>query len=71
VEIWYTGVDPFPEAVRPATYEYYASEAASSRRSFLVQVGAAVVHNGTLGRAGTSSYPVPELDRLLQEAASG
>lgn len=70
VAIWRKGVDPFPEAVRPSEYLYYSADATASGRGVLVPVKEGAVYNGTLGK-GSPFYPVPELDRLLREAASG
>lgn len=69
VAIWYRGVDPFPEAVRPAAYLYYPADTFGLGRDVLIQTEAARVHNGHLGRAGVSFYPEPDLNRLLRDAA--
>ena len=68
VEVWYKGVDPFPEAIKPATYLYYSGDASESGLGVLVPIEAAVVHNGTLGRPESPTfYAAPELDYLLRE----
>jgi hypothetical protein len=68
VEVWYKGVDPFPEAVTPGRYTYYRADTSDRGRGVLVPVAAASVGNGTLGRAGSPpNYATVALDALLRD----
>lgn len=49
------GVDPFPEAQRPAEYSYYPPGAAGAR-GILVQTKMGEIWNATLGRDGGEPY---------------
>ena len=69
VEIQFKGIDPFPEAVRPSEFIYYPEDASASGLGVLVPLTDIVIYNGRT-EAGEAFYPVPELDRLLREAAS-
>ncbi|TAK61921.1 MAG: hypothetical protein EPO22_07995 [Dehalococcoidia bacterium] len=69
VEIWPRGIDPFPDAVRPAELTYYPGDASGSRRGVLVQTRGGVEFNGTLGGALPPYYTDATMDGLLQEAA--
>ena len=68
MDVRFTGIDPFPEAVRPAEYLYYSADATASGRGVLVPLtGIAIFNSGS--QAGDAFFPAAELDRLLQEAA--
>lgn len=69
LQVWYAGVDPFPEAVRPAVYRYYPTDGGGSQRGVLVLLEPGAVANGTLGNANTPpTFASAELDELLGEA---
>jgi len=69
IEVWYSGVDPFPEAVRPAAYRYYPTDGAGSERGVLVLLEPGAVANGSLGNANTPpTFASAQLDELLREA---
>jgi hypothetical protein len=70
VEEQYGGIDPFPEAVRPARYLYYRGDASGSGRGVLVQTQVGAVLNGTFGDAVPPFYPAPALDRVLRDIAT-
>lgn len=70
VEVWFQGIDPFPEAVRPSKYMYYSADATQSQHGVLVPVEPASVYNGTLGRSNEPPFFASAvLDGLLREAA--
>ncbi len=67
VEEQYEGAEPFPEAVRPASYLYYPGDASGSGRGVLVQTQVAAVLNGTLGSIDAPFYVSSDLDQVLRE----
>ncbi len=63
------GVDPFPEAQRPAEYSYYPPAAAGAR-GILVQTKMGAIWNATLGRdGGPPYYAAAATDATLRTAA--
>ena len=69
VKIWPRGVDPFPEAVRPAELTYYPDDATRSGRGVLVQTRGGAEFSGTFGGAQAPYYADATVDALLRDAA--
>lgn len=65
-EIWPLPVDPFPEAVRPGKFVYYAHDALGSERGVIVQTEGSAELNGTNG-AQDPYFVDPALDALFKE----
>jgi hypothetical protein len=66
--VWRRGVDPFPEAQRPAVYAYYPPHSAAER-GILVQTDAGMIWNATLGTDGGGPYyAAPATDTALRAA---
>ena len=62
------GIDPFPEAERPAEYSYFPPDTAGAR-GILVQTTTGAIWNGTLGRdGGTPYYASAATDDALRAA---
>lgn len=65
VEIWPIGLDPFPEAVRPARYVYYARDASGSSPGVLVMTRQEAYAN-VGGIIVPPAYASPALDAELK-----
>jgi hypothetical protein len=65
-EVWPLPVDPFPEAVRPGKFVYYAHDALGSERGVIVQTAGSAELNGTNG-AQDPYFADPALDAMFKE----
>jgi hypothetical protein len=69
VEIWPLGVDPFPDAVRPAELTYYPDDGSHAGHGVLVQSQGGVELSGTYGGEQPPYYADVTMDALLRDAA--
>ncbi|MDP9236566.1 MAG: hypothetical protein M3P30_04055 [Chloroflexota bacterium] len=67
VEEQFGGIDPFPDAVRPARYLYYPGDSSGTGRGVLVQTQVGAVLNGTFGDITPPFYAAEALDRVLRD----
>lgn len=65
-EVWPLPVDPFPDALRPGKFVYYAHDALGSERGVIVQTEGSAELNGTNG-AQDPYFADPALDALFKE----
>lgn len=66
VEMWPTGIDPFPEAVQPARYVYYPHDASGSALGVLVMTQQQAYANAFGGGTEPPVYASPALDAALK-----
>jgi hypothetical protein len=68
VAIWPTGVQPFPDLVTPALFDYYPGD--ETGLGILVQTSCPAVAGGYCSQfVDFSFYPPPDIDAALQKAS--
>jgi len=65
IEVWPRGYDPFPEAVKPIVYTYYAADATDRGSGVIVLVRSGGAGSASLGGFERPVYATGEIDREI------